>query len=274
LITGESGTGKELTARALHQLSPRKDGPFVALNCAAIPKDLAESELFGHAKGDFTGATERRVGKFAAADRGTLLIDEIGEMELPVQAKLVRTLETHTISPVGSNDEQPVDVRVVAATHRNLRALVEAGRFREDLYYRLHVVHIDLPPLRQRRADIPLLVATFLQQFNRDHGRNVQEVSPAAMDALRGHPLAGQRPRIAERPGGGRGPVAQGRDRAGRPAPGPPGKPGQGNGLVFLLGGHAGGPGARGAPAVSAANRGQPAADSQAPGDQHAHPVA
>ena len=128
LITGESGTGKELVARAIHQLSSRKDRPFIALNCAAIPKDLAESELFGHAKGAFTGATERHIGKFAAAHRGTLLIDEIGEMELPVQAKLVRTLETRTITPVGSNEEQRVDVRVVAATHRNLRLPDRCGQ--------------------------------------------------------------------------------------------------------------------------------------------------
>src|SRR5438552_11697843 len=184
LITGESGTGKELVARAIHQLSPRKDAPFIALNCAAIPKDLAESELFGHAKGAFTGATERRIGKFGAADRGTLLIDEIGEMEAPVQAKLVRSLETRTLSPVGTNEEQHVDVRVLAATHRNLRSLVDEGKFREDLYFRLHVVQIDLPPLRQRRQDIPLLVAAFLQQLNEEHGRNIQEVSLDALDAL------------------------------------------------------------------------------------------
>jgi DNA-binding NtrC family response regulator len=187
LITGESGTGKELVARAIHQLSPRKDGPFVALNCAAIPKDLAESELFGHAKGAFTGATENRIGKFMAAHRGTLLIDEIGEMDLPVQAKLLRALETRTINPIGSNGEQSVDVRVVAATHRNLRSLADQGKFREDLYYRLDVVQIELPPLRQRREDIPLLVATFLQQLNQEHGRNVQEVSLDAMDALQSY---------------------------------------------------------------------------------------
>jgi DNA-binding NtrC family response regulator len=186
LITGESGTGKELVARALHQLSPRQDGPLVAVNCAAIPKDLAESELFGHAKGAFTGATDRRIGKFAAADRGTLLIDEIGEMDLPVQAKLLRALESHTITPVGTNEEQPVDVRVVTATHHNLYSLVDEGRFREDLYYRLHVVHIDLPPLRQRQEDVPLLVAAFLRLLNEEHGRDVRGVSPAALDALRG----------------------------------------------------------------------------------------
>lgn len=187
LITGESGTGKELVARAIHQLSPRKDGPFVALNCAAIPKDLAESELFGHVKGAFTGATDKRIGKFLAANRGTLLIDEIGEMELPVQAKLLRALETRTISPIGANEEQLVDVRVVTATHRNLRSLADEGKFREDLYYRLHVVQIDLPPLRQRREDVPLLVATFLQQLNKEHGRNVQEVRLDAMDALQSY---------------------------------------------------------------------------------------
>jgi two-component system response regulator AtoC len=191
LITGESGTGKELVARAIHQLSPRKDGAFVALNCAAIPKDLAESELFGHARGAFTGATERRIGKFAAADGGTLLIDEIGEMELPVQAKLVRILETRMVSPVGSNEEQPVEVRVIAATHRNLRSLTDEGRFREDLYFRLRVVQVNLPPLRQRREDIPLLVATFLQQLNETHGRDVQGVSLEAMDALKSNSWQG-----------------------------------------------------------------------------------
>ncbi|HEV3116544.1 MAG TPA: sigma-54 dependent transcriptional regulator [Gemmataceae bacterium] len=191
LITGESGTGKELVARAIHQLSPRKDGAFVALNCAAIPKDLAESELFGHARGAFTGATERRIGKFAAADGGTLLIDEIGEMELPVQAKLVRTLETRMVSPVGSNEEQSVDVRVIAATHRNLRSLADEGRFREDLYFRLRVVQVNLPTLRQRRADIPLLVATFLQQLNQEHSRNVRGVSLDAMNALQSNSWPG-----------------------------------------------------------------------------------
>ncbi|HEV3166860.1 MAG TPA: sigma-54 dependent transcriptional regulator, partial [Isosphaeraceae bacterium] len=184
LVTGESGTGKELVARAIHELSPRKDGPFIALNCAAIPKDLAESEMFGHAKGAFTGATDRRIGKFAAADRGTLLIDEIGEMELPVQAKLVRSLETRMINPVGANDERRVDVRVIAATHRNLASLVEEGKFREDLYFRLRVVRIHLPPLRERQEDIPLLVASFLQQLDQEHGRGVNEISVDAMDAL------------------------------------------------------------------------------------------
>jgi DNA-binding NtrC family response regulator len=184
LITGESGTGKELVARALHRLSMRKDGPFVAVNCAAIPRDLAESELFGHAKGAFTGATERHIGKFQAANRGTLLIDEVGEMEPAVQAKLVRALETHKVSPIGYNEEQTVDVRVIAATHRNLHSLTDEGKFREDLYYRLHVLQIDLPPLRQRREDIPLLIAAFLQQLNRNYDRNVQEVSLDAMGAL------------------------------------------------------------------------------------------
>ncbi len=191
LITGESGTGKELVFRALHCLSPRQAGPCVALNCAAIPKDLAESELFGHARGAFTGATDKRIGKFMAAHGGTLLIDEIGEMELPIQGKLLRALETRTISPVGSNEEQAVDVRVVAATHRNLRSLVEAGTFREDLFYRLHVVHVHLPPLREHREDIPLLVHAFLHQLNQEHGRNVTKVSPEVMNVLQSYPWPG-----------------------------------------------------------------------------------
>ena len=191
LLTGESGTGKELAVRAIHHFSPRQAGPFVALNCGAIPKDLAESELFGHVRGAFTGATEKRIGKFKAAHRGTLLIDEVGEMDLSVQSKLLRTLETHTITPVGSNEEEPVDVRVVAATHCNLHSLAGAGKFRDDLYYRLHVLRIELAPLRQRREDIPLLVATFLKELNQEHGRNVQEVSPQAMDALKRYPWPG-----------------------------------------------------------------------------------
>jgi DNA-binding NtrC family response regulator len=173
--------------RALHQLSPRKDGPLVALNCAAIPKDLAENELFGHASGAFTGATKMRTGQLMAASGGTLLMDEIGEMDRQIQAKLLRVLETRTITPVGANSEQPIDVRIVAATHRDLRTLADEGKFREDLYYRLHVVHIDRPPLRQRREDIPLLVNTFLRRLNREHGRDVREVSPEAMGALQGH---------------------------------------------------------------------------------------
>lgn len=191
LITGETGTGKELVARALHELSPRRENALVALNCAAIPKDLAESEMFGHAKGAFTGATEKHLGKFVAADHGTLLIDEIGEMTTPVQAKLLRVLETHAVTPVGSNSERAVDVRVLTATHRDLRCLADAGNFREDLFYRLHVVTIDLPPLRQRRCDIPSLVLTFLQEFNTEHGRRVAGISPAALDALEAYSWPG-----------------------------------------------------------------------------------
>jgi two-component system, NtrC family, response regulator HydG len=184
LITGESGTGKELVARAIHERSPRKAGPFVALNCAAIPKELSESELFGHFKGAFTGASGCRVGKFAAADRGTLLLDEIGEMDPTLQAKLLRTLESHTINPVGSNEEQPVDVRIVAATHRDLRSLVDSGKFRDDLYYRLNVVRIDLPPLRQRPEDVPLLTVAFLQELACENHRSMKELSHEAMTAL------------------------------------------------------------------------------------------
>jgi DNA-binding NtrC family response regulator len=184
LVTGESGTGKELVARDLHHYSTYNRGPFIALNCAAVPKDLAESELFGHAKGAFTGATDRRIGTFAAAQHGTLLIDEIGELELPLQAKLLRAIETHTFNPVGSNHEQTVDFRLIASTHRDLRSMVDDGRFRDDLYYRLCVVQIEIPPLREHKEDLPLLIAVFLPQFCKEHGRNLKKVSPEAMESL------------------------------------------------------------------------------------------
>jgi DNA-binding NtrC family response regulator len=187
LITGESGTGKELVARALHELSPRRVGPFVALNCAAIPKELAESELFGHFAGAFTGAARKRTGRMMAADGGTLLIDEIGEMDRFVQAKLLRVLETRSVTPVGANDEQPMDVRIVAATHRNLHELVSEGSFREDLFYRLNVIRIALPPLRQRVEDIPLLADAFLRKLNKEHAKSVCEISAEAMQALLSH---------------------------------------------------------------------------------------
>ena len=162
LVVGESGTGKELVAEAIHQNSRRSKGPFVAVNMAAVPANLAESELFGHVKGAFTGATAPRVGRFEAAGGGTIFIDEIGDFALESQAKLLRVLETHTITPVGGSREVACDVRVVAATSRNLEEMVVAGAFREDLYYRLTVVMIPLPPLRDRREDIPLLVRHFL----------------------------------------------------------------------------------------------------------------
>jgi len=165
LILGESGTGKELVAQALHQNSPRKKGPFVAVNCAAVPATLVESELFGHVRGAFTGATDRRIGRFEQADGGTLFIDEIGDFELGLQAKLLRVLESPTITPVGGHEERKVNVRVLAATSRDIRKMVEEGKFREDLFYRLNVVTINIPPLRDRPDDIPILVEHFLKEI-------------------------------------------------------------------------------------------------------------
>ena len=166
LILGESGTGKELVAQALHHNSPRKKGPFVAVNCAAVPATLVESELFGHVKGAFTGATDRRVGRFEQADGGTLFIDEIGDFELGLQAKLLRVLETLTLTPVGGYEDKKVNVRVLAATSRDVVKMVQEGKFREDLYYRLNVVTIQLPGLRDRPDDIPLLIEHFLKDIS------------------------------------------------------------------------------------------------------------
>ncbi|MEQ8787266.1 MAG: sigma-54 dependent transcriptional regulator [Pirellulaceae bacterium] len=165
LITGESGTGKELIAAAVHQNSPRRTGSFVTINMAAVPEHLVESELFGHVKGAFTGATSPRIGRFEAADGGTLFIDEIGDFALASQAKLLRVLENRTVTPIGSNNDTQVDVRVVAATSRDLEQMVQDGDFREDLYYRLNVVSLRLPPLRERREDIPLLIDHFIREL-------------------------------------------------------------------------------------------------------------
>src|SRR5256885_2721054 len=166
LILGESGTGKELVAQALHHNSGRRKGPFVAVNCAAVPATLVESELFGHVRGAFTGATDRRIGRFEQADGGTLFVDEIGDFELGLQAKLLRVLETFTLTPVGGHEDRKVNVRVVAATSRDLRKMVEEGKFREDLFYRLNVIAVNLPPLRQRPDDIPILVDHFLREID------------------------------------------------------------------------------------------------------------
>lgn len=184
LITGESGTGKELIARALHHNSGRRNKPFIPVNVTAIPETLVESELFGHEKGAFTGATERRIGLFQAAQSGTLFIDEIGEMVPGAQSKLLRAIESRRVMPVGSTKEVEVDVRLVAATNRNLHEEVKQGAFREDLYYRLKVVEIHLPPLRERHEDIPLLTRFFLDEIARENRRPVRDIAPEALDLL------------------------------------------------------------------------------------------
>ncbi len=187
LVTGESGTGKELVARALHTLSARANGPFVALNCAAMPESLIESELFGHEKGAFTGAVERRAGCFELAQHGTLLLDEIGDMPMNTQAKLLRVLEDSRVRRLGGRTEMEVDVRVVASTNKNLGEAIRQNQFREDLYYRLNVFEVHLPPLRDRLEDVPVLTAVLLEDLNRKHGTQVLEISPEAMELLRQH---------------------------------------------------------------------------------------
>lgn len=184
LIHGESGTGKELVAHAIHDSSPRADKPFRALNCAAIPAELLESELFGHKKGSFTGADTRHIGIFEASTGGTIFLDEIGDMPLPLQAKLLRVLQESKIRPVGSNDEINIDVRIVAATHQDLPTLVRQKRFREDLYFRLNVVPLEIPALRNRPEDFPLLVGHFLKKFSLGHGRDIETISPRVIQAF------------------------------------------------------------------------------------------
>src|SRR5881296_902623 len=184
LIEGESGTGKELVARGIHDLSPRRGKPFVAVNCAAIPDTLLESELFGHEKGAFTGAAERRLGRFELADGGTIFLDEVGEMAPATQVKLLRVLEDRTFFRVGGTQPIKVDVRVIAATNKSLKEEVALGRFRDDLFYRLNVLAIYLPPLRERRSDIPLLVVRFIAEFAKQHDRQFRGIAPEALQIL------------------------------------------------------------------------------------------
>lgn len=184
LIYGESGTGKELVARALHQLSDRQNKNFVEVNCAAIPHELIESELFGHEKGSFTGAFERKKGKFELADEGTLFLDEIGDMSLATQAKVLRVIETQEFQRVGGSRSIKTDVRIIAATNKDLREEIKNGNFREDLYFRLNVIPIHVPPLRERKSDIPLLVEHFLKEFARQYGQKVKKVSKSTLLAL------------------------------------------------------------------------------------------
>ena len=191
LILGESGTGKELVARALHYHSPRNGEPFVKVNCAAIPGDLLESELFGFVRGSFTGATKNHRGKFLVADGGTLFLDEIGEMDLRLQAKILRVLQDNEVEVIGEPHPRKVDVRVIAASNKNLEDMVKEGKFREDLYFRLNVIQIHVPPLRERKEDIPLLTRYFIRQFSQKHNKKVLDISPAALQLLEEHPWPG-----------------------------------------------------------------------------------
>jgi transcriptional regulator with GAF, ATPase, and Fis domain len=191
LITGESGTGKELIARAVHYNSPRAEQAFVAINCGAIPSELLESELFGHVKGAFTGAISNRVGRFEMADGGTIFLDEIGDLEPSLQVKLLRVLQQKSFEPVGGMKSIQVNVRVIAATNKNLEDMVAHNRFREDLYYRLNVIPAVLPSLRERKSDIPLLFSHFVEIFNRTKSRKLSGITPQAMECLMNYPWPG-----------------------------------------------------------------------------------
>jgi two-component system nitrogen regulation response regulator NtrX len=191
LIYGESGTGKELVARTLHAASLRSNGPFVEVNCAAIPEELIESELFGHVKGSFSGATEDKIGKFQKADGGTLFLDEVGDMSHRTQSKVLRVLEEQRFERVGSNQTLHVDVRVVAATNKHLEQEISRGTFRQDLFYRLNVIPFLVPPLRERKEDIPVLARHFLNDFSATYGKKMRELSDGAMDILVRYPWPG-----------------------------------------------------------------------------------
>ncbi len=191
LIRGESGTGKELVALALHHNSPRKDNRFVTINCSAVPETLIESEFFGHEKGAFTGADSRKIGKFQYAEGGTLFLDEIGDISPGMQVKLLRALQEKKFTPVGANREVEVNVRIVAATNRNLEEMIRKGEFREDLFYRLNVLPIQLPPLRERKKDIEALSSYFIEKFNGQHRKSITALSPESMELLRAHSWPG-----------------------------------------------------------------------------------
>jgi DNA-binding NtrC family response regulator len=191
LITGESGTGKELVARSVHAQSQRCEQPFVAVDCTSLAENLLESELFGHVKGSFTGAIQTKTGLFKVADRGTLFLDEIGNLSLTIQAKLLRVLQSREVTPIGSTQPIPIDIRLVAATNRSLRELVARGEFREDLFFRLNIIPVELPPLRERRGDIKLLAMHFLKRFAEEFGRDIRSFSPEALDLLERYSFPG-----------------------------------------------------------------------------------
>lgn len=191
LITGETGSGKDLLARTIHRASPRRNKPFVAINCGAFPETLLESELFGYKRGAFTGADRDKPGRFAAAEGGTLFLDEIGEISMPMQVRLLRVLQERTYEPLGAVTPVPSDVRIICATHRNLEELVKQGGFRQDLFYRINVIRLELPPLRQRIEDIPFLIETFIRRFNLVMNRHVSGIGNAALKVLTAHPWPG-----------------------------------------------------------------------------------
>ena len=211
LITGETGTGKELVARAIHDRSPQRDMPLIKVNCAAIPESLLESELFGHVRGAFTGATSTKKGKFALADGGTIFLDEIGTMSPALQSKLLRVLQEREFEPLGSERTETIDLRVIAASNRDLRQMVADGRFQEDLFYRLNVIPIELPPLRERREDVPALVEHFIRKHAQRTGRRVDRIDEGALAALQQYRLARQRARAREHDRARRRPLGQSR---------------------------------------------------------------
>ena len=191
LLLGETGTGKELVAQAIHRNSPRAAGPFVVVNCATLPETLLESELFGHERGSFTGATVRKDGRFLVAQRGTVFLDEIGELTLPIQAKILRVLQSREFEPIGSNRTQKVDVRIITATNRDLEKMVREGRFRDDLYYRLNVFQLVMPPLRERLEDLPVLADFFLKRYGARNRRDVLSLAPEVLQAFRDYSWPG-----------------------------------------------------------------------------------